>query len=622
MLRSGPPNRLSFRWIAVAFALFPALGFAAPPEEVGTLTWTDAETLTWASVPEAATYNVYRTRASLLIAGASPRCHADDVLEASLLTADLPPTGDAFAYLVAAENSLGEEGSLGSTAWDAPRVAMGQCDTVLRHHMLSRIAHGGDAWSRDRLALLGPTGFIDEQLDPASIDEASNFSLVSRLTQLEPPDNLNELVQAHLVRGMYGRRQLEQSVTMFWDNHFNADWTETASFLYIYYNPDLDPNFPERWFRNTTELHHRQFEEFRALAFNGNFRDIVWSSATSPSMLIYLDTIENKKDAPNENYPRELLELHTMGVDGGYTQQDVEELARVLTGWTVCRKTIANEGNPLAPCIDPFLGGEGDWTGHFDVSQHDAGTKVLFAGTPHETVIPDTTASPLDGVNDLSLAIDAIVAHPATPRFIARKLLEAYVVENPGEPMVDAVVERWNQTDGDLREVLREVLEQPEALSPELAGGKIKTPYEHIVSMYRGLEASTFSFSLPFIENQLYVMGHNLHRNPVPTGYPEVGRPWINTNAILDRQKFGIDVATNVAFGANPAGLVAGLTDPNDIVAFFADRLLGGQITGAQRSRALSFLTTDDGGAPAPLTAERINETAAYILGLAQFLEQ
>ncbi|NJN63786.1 MAG: DUF1800 domain-containing protein [Acidobacteria bacterium] len=492
----------------------------------------------------------------------------------------------------------------------------------MRHQILNRAGFGGDAWTRGRIDALGLIGFLDEQLAPETISEASNLALTSRLGPLEPPDNLNELVQAHLVRGIYARRQLEQAVTMFWDNHFNTDWNEVAGFLYVYYSPQLDPTFPNKWFRNTTELHHRQFEEFRQLAFNGDFREIVWASATGPTMLIYLDTIENKKLRPNENYARELLELYTMGVDGGYTQRDVEELARVLTGWTVCKKSPANEGNPLAPCVDPFFGGTSDWTGHFDVNEHDSGQKVLFEGTPYEAVIPDTSGNPLAGADDLSLAIDAIVAHPATPRFISTKLLEAFVTEEPTEEMIDAVVLRWQQTDGTLREVLRAVFETDEALAPDLAGDKIKTPFEHIVSSYRGLSASTNFISQPLIENYLYVMGHNVHRNPVPTGYAERGRSWINTNAVLDRQKFGIDLATNFLYGANPASLVAGLTDPEAIVGVFADRLLGGQISPAQRARAVSFLTTNDAGNPAPFDSARINEVAAYILGLAQFLEQ
>jgi hypothetical protein len=173
--------------------------------------------------------------------------------------------------------------------------------------------------------------------------------------------------------------------------------------------------------------------------------------------------------------------------------------------------------------------------------------------------------------------------------------------------------------------VYRAVFELPEAFDPRTIGGKIKTPFEHIVSAYRALEGNTDFISEPLIENYLYVLRHAMFRNPVPTGFPERGRPWINTNALLDRQKFGIDVATNFLYGTNPAGLVdaAGLSEPDEIVAFFADKLVGGRLTPAQLARAEWILTTDDEGNPAPtITAGRVNDTAAYILGLANFLEQ
>src|SRR5258706_12193197 len=164
--------------------------------------------------------------------------------------------------------------------------------------------------------------------------------------------------------------------------------------------------FPSLQLSQSTKLHYDLQNVLRDQAFNSTFREIIETSSLSPAMIVFLDTDNNVKSAPNENFARELMELHTMGVDGGYTQQDVVELARVFTGWNVCKKADADAADPLAACIPRSTYSTaseppGQWVRNFRISQHDSGQKILFAGTPYQKIIPDTTANPSNGLNDV-----------------------------------------------------------------------------------------------------------------------------------------------------------------------------------------------------------------------------
>ncbi len=597
---------------------------AQAPPEVSGVHWPTPSTLAWDAASGADRYNVYRVVLRELARGAAPRCAGQGLPSPSFAPGLQPAPGDAYGWLVSAVSSASGEGTLGVSSSAVPRSPAGTCERVLRQATLARAGFGWNEWTDARYAALGASGYVSEQLAPETISEADNADLNNRLAQLLPVDSPNEVNQVELIRGSYARRQLQQLLTVFWDNHFNTDMSETAGFLFPYYSPSTDPNYPARLFRKISELHYDQTEGFRSRALSGTFRQLAGFSAKHPAMLIYLDTVENVKEHPNENYARELLELHTMGVDGGYTQHDVTELARVMSGWTTCQKDAANVANPLAPCLIPFLQ-SGPWAAHFDPTKHDGGAKVLFAGTPRETTIPDTSAAPAQGVNDLDQALDAIVAHPSTRRFVSKKLIQLLLTETPTPAMIDAVAGRWETTGGAMREVVRAVFELPEMNDPEQAFSKLKTPYEHIVSAIRALHGDLNQFSRPLLENYLYTLRMNMHLNPVPTGYPEAGLSWINTNAVLDRQKLGIDLATNVLYGANPAALASayGVTTPEGIVDFFAQRMFGGRLTPLERQRAITFLTTDDAGVPQPgLTPDRINQVAAFLLGLPQFQEQ
>jgi uncharacterized protein (DUF1800 family) len=611
------------------------LAIAAPPGEVTGDRIDQASVLTWSPMAGADDYNVYRGDLDWLRSQTGAECHGDEIAETSFVTPLNPVTGRGFFYLVTAESTAEGEGTPGTDSMGNRRPLRGSCDAIMRHHYLDRLGYGWNEWARDRIGALGVQGYIDEQLDPLSIDESTNPDLQTRRSTLLPPDTIQELQGLDLVSAVYARRQLEQQVTLFWDNHLDTDYHESSDFFQFY-----NALYPDKQKYEATKVHYDLQNALRDVAFNGTFREIVETSSLSPAMIVFLDTDSNVKSAPNENFARELMELHTMSVDGGYTQQDVVELARVFTGWNVCKKSDADGNDPLAACIPRNTYGTaseppGQWVRNFRINQHDTGQKVLFAGTPYQTIIPDTSANPASGSNDADLALDAIVAHPSTARFIARKLLQRFVDENPPQTMIDSVVAAWNNPAnshgiGDLREVLRAVLALAEFRSPDLVGRKLKTPFEHVASALRAVRGKTDGLTV----SRLYLtaLQEMFHVNPVPTGYSELGDDWLDTNNLLVRQNFGLDLAarTGTAFGNDVIGLlnangVSTAPSPDNsaaIVDFLSEAMFGSALTGAERQTAIDYLNTDDSGNASPYNDARIRETAGFLLGYPQFIEQ
>jgi len=637
-------------WLAVFVAPHAAALAQAPPE-VPNLRFADTDTLVWNAAAGAQFYNVYRGRLTDLKKGTPPQCHAYEVAATAFTTPQDPAVpGEIFAYLVTGESATGE-GTAGQASSGTPRVLRGSCGPVMRGHVLSRTGFGWSEWSSARMQALGMQGYIDEQLNPASIDEASNAELSSRLALYEPPADIFGLIARQVVSAVYARRQLEQEMTVFWTNHFSTFWGKVGDVYQFYYPPcwapgqppECDQNFPQVAYLEASLAQRREMEDFRALAFNGSFREIAQASALSPAMIVYLDLFLNINLRPNENYARELLELSTMGVDGGYTQKDVEQLARILTGWNICKKELANADNPTAPCIANYWlpSPAGRWVAHFDMSniapgvkRHDCGAKILFEDTPYQVNFPATPCvSPQEGVNEFHAALDAIVAHPSTPRFISKKILRQLVTDTPTPAMIDGLVAVWNspanpQGIGDLREVTRAALQMTAFRSPDQIGSKIRTPFEHFTAAMRATRGSTDGLSV--IVNYLISAQHIPHYNEVPTGYAETGPEWIDTNNTLTRQNFGLHLsaASGTGFSSDPIGLLNAngiSTAPGNsaaIVNFIAGVLFGGALTPAERQEAIDFLDTNDLGVPSPYNAARIRETVGLLLGYPQFQEQ
>lgn len=224
----------------------------------------------------------------------------------------------------------------------------------------------------------------------------------------------------------------------------------------------------------------------------------------------------------NENYARELLELHTLGVDGGYTQQDVIAVARAFTGWTLQR---------------PQAGGGFDFQPQF----HDAGEKLVLG----------TRIAAGGGVEDGERVLDLLARHPATARFIARKLAIRFVSDTPPDALVDRAAATFLATDGDLRAVVRTIVTSPEFFAADAWRAKVKSPFEVVVSAARAFAAAPDP--TPRTASLLNVMGQPLYGHQAPNGWPETGAAWINTGSILSRINFGLAAAGGAVPGVSPA---------------------------------------------------------------------
>ena len=379
-------------------------------------------------------------------------------------------------------------------------------------HLLSRAAFG--PWPGDlaRLKALGRTAWIDEQLQPAGVRDTACDLRAERFESLHfsagdayefrKPVLREELTRHALLRAVYSRRQLFEVMVEFWTDHLNIDLEKGDC---IYLKPSDD----------------REVIRRHAL---GRFRDLIRASATSPAMLVYLDGQTNlvrrhSRDRPNENYARELLELHTLGVHGGYTQADVLEAARCLTGWTFDRKRF-------------FALNQGE--SYFRADRHDDGEKRVLGHT-----IPAG-----GGPRDLELLVDIVCTHPSTARFIAGKLCRRFVGLEPPAALVERVAQAFIRTGGDIPSLLREILLSDEFFASR--GQLLKRPFRLVVSSLRALAADTHA-DRPVLE-PLQRMGHGLFQHPTPDGYPDEELPWMGT--LMWRWNFGLALAGNRLRGA------------------------------------------------------------------------
>lgn len=337
-----------------------------------------------------------------------------------------------------------------------------------------------------------------------------------------------------VLRAAYTGNQLQEVMTDFWFNHFNVSVTkgDCAEFIPGYERDVIRPN---------------------AL---GKFSDLLLATAKSPAMLYYLDNFSSTApmDQPrprnadttkprkrtggiNENYAREVMELHTLGVDGGYTQTDVTQAARVLTGWTVF--PMGKEENPLVQRLEAMSPDQlarkgfvhdGDFV--FIPNRHDNGEKKVLG----QTFGPDGGYD--EGVRLLSM----LAHHPSTAHFICKELAVRFVSDAPPESLVKRMAKTFLDKDGDIKEVLLTMVSSPEFWSPEAVREKIKSPFELAISSIRSLHAT---IDQPFqVYNWVSRMGERLYSYVAPTGFPDKGQYWINTGSLLNRMNFGLAIAS------------------------------------------------------------------------------
>ena len=322
----------------------------------------------------------------------------------------------------------------------------------------------------------------------------------------------SDLSEGKLLRAIYSNHQLTELLTDFWYNHFN-----------VFINKGGDRYFVPTYEREAIRPH-----------VLGTFYDLLLATAKSPAMLFYLDNWQSvgpdskmalamrNRNRPqrglNENYGRELLELHTLGVDGGYTQKDVIAVARCFTGWTI---------------QNPKKGGAFE----YDDRRHDKGQKIVLGH-----VIAG------GGMDDGLKVLRILAQQPATAHFISLKLAQRFVADNPPPSLVDRMAKTFLKTDGDLRAVTQTMIISPEFWSQGAYQAKIKSPFEMVASAARATNADvTSAFSLA---NELQKLGEPLYRKIEPTGYSDANAEWISSAALLERMNFSLALAHNRVSGA------------------------------------------------------------------------
>ena len=331
-----------------------------------------------------------------------------------------------------------------------------------------------------------------------------------------------DLQESKILRAVYSNRQLDEVLADFWFNHFN-----------VFMDKGADRYLTTEFERDAIRPH-----------VLGKFRDLLEATAKSPAMLFYLDNWQSVgPNAPqplrgganaqrrglNENYGRELLELHTLGVDGGYTQKDVTEVARCFTGWSIDR---------------PQQGG----TFRFAPRLHDNGEKIVLG----VKILAGGGES--DGEKVLG-----IVAHrPSTAHFISKELAQRFVADDPPPALVDRMAQTFLKTDGDLRAVMETMLESKEFWSEGAFRSKIKSPFEVVVSAVRA-SIAIVDFATALV-NQGAQLGEPLYRKVEPTGYSNSSREWLNTAGLMARMNFALQLAGNKVPGVK-LDQSAGATD-------------------------------------------------------------
>lgn len=407
----------------------------------------------------------------------------------------------------------------------------------LAHHVLNRLTFGSTPEALAEVQRVGVDAYLTQQLDPASIDDSALVALLGAA-----PTTKAELQRQEILRAIASRRQLLEVLTWFWDNHFNTDLNKHQTVAY-----EVAEN-----------------ARFRARAL-GRFRDLLDASAKSPAMLIYLDNAMSRGGDANENYARELLELMTMGVDGGYTQTDVEEVARAFTGWTVVNGEFA-----------------------FDPALHDTGAKLVLG-----QALPSGR-----GIEDGEQVLDILAAHPATARFLCTKLSQLLVTDAPPADLVDRCAAEYLARDGEVAALVRIIVRSPEFADPMVFRAKVRTPFETVVFWARALGATGTAGGL---HGAISEIGMRLFENPVPTGWSETGDDWINSNLLLQRMKHvnrlvrnqipGSTVDLRAYFARN------GQVTADGIVGFFLQQLFYGEFSPTEYDTAVGVLT-EDGSQP------------------------
>jgi uncharacterized protein (DUF1800 family) len=499
-------------------------------------------------------------------------------------------------------------------------------------HALNRLAYGATPGLADRIAREGVLRWVDRQLavtqadDPGLKSELARFDLLSTgpdqllrtyleaqrdrrtdrraaaadsaMAAMSPQERerrmspearelrglLSQAPQLVVVRAVSSEHQLAEVMADFWSNHFNIFMGKNIARVYL-------PSYIEETIRP------------RIL---GRFEDLLVATARSPAMMVYLDNAQSimpgaepprpgrqgarrraaampalpqrRPTGLNENYARELMELHTLGVDGGYTQKDVTEVARILTGWSVARPA---QGSGFV----------------FNGWAHDRGAKTVLG-----------VAFPAGGGEDEGRRLLRMLAdHPSTAHYISGKLCARLVSDTPPDGCVDLAVAAWKRSGGEIREVLRVILHSPDFWAPAHRAAKVKSPLEFVVSAVRvvgGVPDST-----PRLAGAVGRLGQPIYQHVAPNGYPEHEEDWVNSGALLNRMNVAMMLAANRLPGVSvDLDRILPVTSDHAALVAAVDRLVTG---GTMSARTRQVIQEQLAGITNPAQAR------AFALGLA-----
>ncbi len=373
----------------------------------------------------------------------------------------------------------------------------------------------------------------------------------------------NQVIGQKLVRAVYSENQVQEALTDFWFNHFTVSTVNKRArpFILTYERDAIRPN---------------------AL---GQFRQLLGKTARHPAMLLYLDNAgstadkgvkttldanfaesrfgmarrqrrpakQRKNQGINENYARELLELHTLGVDGGYSQDDVVHVARAFSGWTVWPMTNKADHLQLRVLKGRALGFVRDGDFLFRADSHDAGAKTIL-GQGFKAG---------GGIEEGERVLDLLAAHPATARFISLKLARRFVADQPPESLVNSMAQAFSSSDGDIKTLLRVMVASPEFWSQSARQEKVKTPLELAVSAVRALDAQLNSTR--GLASWIDKMGQPLYAAPAPNGYSDEGASWLNPGSLAIRLEFIQKLTDHRIPGVYPNKRISRETDAEDL---------------------------------------------------------
>ena len=421
-------------------------------------------------------------------------------------------------------------------------------------HTLRRLTFGPTPDMINKARQMGLDAFIEEQLLPESIPDLEMDQTLEQFTTLKmsPAELLTlekkgqpvqELIAATLLGQWHSERQVYEMMVDFWGNHFS-----------IFIGKKLC-----RVLKKDDDLN-----VIRPNAL-GKFGDLLHASAHSPAMLIFLDQAESRSEGPNENYARELLELHTVSVEQGYSHHDVAELARVLTGWTV--------SGPRQHKMEP-----GKF--YFNPAVHDNGEKHVM----------DMMISP-NGEDEGNALLDMLSSHSSTAQFISKKLARRFISDDPDTALVDSLAQVFTQTGGDTREMIRAIIKSDAFKNS--AGQKFKRPLEFFISALRLTETTTKKNSRK-LQEHLRLLGQVPFTWQPPNGFPDVAGYWSTTSGLLERWNFGLLLTLGQIDGVKTdiKSLTKDAGSAQDVVDVLSIRFLGEVLPTDARSILIDFISS------------------------------